>query len=95
MDGSSTTRDSEPVMSWGFRCFKIDDELKHDLFFSSGGIMCSDEESPLYLGAEKSNSFTAELQANVMARLWLLQSGVDEHIQVVFCLTTSLLRMLS
>ena len=94
LDGSSTTHDSEPVMSWGFCCFKIDDELNHDLFFSSGGIMCSDEESHLYFGAERHNSFTAELQANVMARLWLLQSGVAENIKTVFYMTTSLLLML-
>lgn len=46
--------------------------------------MCSDVESPLYFGAEKHNSFTAELQANVMARLWLLQSGVSESIKICF-----------
>ena len=56
--------------------------------------MCCDVDSPLYFGAEKSNSFTAELQANVMARLWLLQSGVDQHIKIVFCSTIKLLRML-
>ena len=43
LDGSSATHDSEPVMSWGFCCFRIDSDLNHDLFFSSGGIMCSDE----------------------------------------------------
>jgi hypothetical protein len=84
LDGSSATHDSEPVMSWGFCCFKIDKELNHELFFSSGGIMCSDEDSHLYFGAERHNSFTAELQANVMARLWLLQSGVAESIKIVF-----------
>ena len=46
--------------------------------------MCSDEDSPLYFGADMCNSFTAELQANVMARLWLLQSRVDKHITNVF-----------
>ena len=84
LDGSSDTQDSEPVMSWGFCCFRIDEELNHDLFFSSGGIMCTDVESPVYFGAEQHNSFTAELQANVMARLWLLQSGVSEHIKIEF-----------
>ena len=48
LDGSSNTIDSEPVMSWGFCCFYVDSDLKHDLFFSSGGIMCIDKESPLY-----------------------------------------------
>ena len=57
--------------------------------------MCRDEESPLYLGAEKDNSLTAELQANVMARLWLLQSGLAEHTRVFFCMIARLLRMLS
>ena len=46
LDGSSTTQVSEPVMSWGVCCSKIDEDLNHDLFFSSGGIMCSDEDSP-------------------------------------------------
>ena len=46
--------------------------------------MCIDKESPLYVGADKCNSFTAELQANVMARLWLLQSGIDDQLSVVF-----------
>ena len=69
LDGSSNTIDSEPVMSWGFCCFRIGDELNHDLFFSSGGIMCSDVNSPLFFGADKCSSFTADLQANVMARL--------------------------
>ena len=69
LDGSSNTIDSEPVMSWGFCCFYVDSDLNRDLFFSSGGIMCIDKESPLYFGAETCNSFTAELQANVMARL--------------------------
>jgi len=84
LDGSSATHDSETVMSWGFCCFRIDADLNHDLFFSSGGIMCSDVESPVYFGAEKHNSFTAEPQANAMARLWLLQSGVPAHIKIVF-----------
>ena len=44
--------------------------------------MCIDKESPLYFGAESSNSFTAELQANVMARLWLLQSGISDHLGI-------------
>ena len=44
--------------------------------------MCSDEANPIYFGAELNNSFTADLQTNVMARLWL------------FCLTTRLLPML-
>ena len=93
LDGSSNTNDSEPVMSWGFCCFRIDDEFNHELVFSFGGIMCSDVDSPLYSGAEKRNSFTAELQGNVMARLWLLQSGVEEHIKIVFCMTINLLLM--
>ena len=84
LEGSSTTHDLEPVMSWGFCCFKIDEELNHDLFFSSGGIMCSDVDSHLFFGADFNNSFIAELQANVMARLWLFQFGVDEHIKIVF-----------
>ena len=37
----------------------------------------------MYLGAETCNSFTAELQANVMARLWLLQSGCPDHMNFV------------
>ena len=57
--------------------------------------MRSGEDSPLYFGAEKFNSFTAELQAHVMARLRVLQSGVGEHIKIVFNLTIKLLRMLS
>ena len=69
LDGSSNTIDSEPVMSWGFCCFKVDKDLNHDLFFSFGGIMCTDKESEWYFGAETCNSFTAELQSNVMARL--------------------------
>jgi len=84
LDGSSNTIDSEPVMSWGFCCFKVDIDLNHDLFFSSGGIVCVDKESPLYFGAGTCNSFTAELQANVRARLWLLQSGLAEYTSVVF-----------
>ena len=48
LNGSSTTNDSETFMSWGFCCFKVDKDLNHDLFFSSGGIMCVDKESPLY-----------------------------------------------
>ena len=50
--------------------------------------MCTDVESPVYFGAEQHNSFTAELQANVMARLWLLQSGVGEHIKIEFLYDT-------
>ena len=46
--------------------------------------MCIDKESPLYFGAEKCNSFTAELQANVMARLWLLRSGIPDHLSIIF-----------
>ena len=46
--------------------------------------MCCDCESALYFGVETYNSFTAEMQANVMARLWLLQSGLCEHSVVVF-----------
>ena len=46
--------------------------------------MCVDKENPLYFGAETCNSFTAELQANVMARLWLLQSGISDHIGIIF-----------
>ena len=84
LDGSSSTIDSEPVMSWGFCCFKVDKDLNHDLFFSSGGIMCTDKDSQLYFGAESCNSFTAELQPNVMARLWLLQSGIPEHLSIIF-----------
>ena len=48
LDGSPNTIDSEPVMCWGFCCFKVDIDLNHDLFFSSGGVMCVDKESPLY-----------------------------------------------
>ena len=81
-------------MSWAFCRFEVDQDFKHDLFFSSGGIMCIDEESPLYFVAEESKSFIAELQANVMARLWLLQSGSVEHTRVVFYLTTEQLPML-
>ena len=46
--------------------------------------MCVDKESPLYFGAEACNSFAAELQANVMARPWLLQSGIPNHTSIVF-----------
>jgi hypothetical protein len=46
--------------------------------------MCCDSESPLYFGVETYNSFSAELQANVMARMWLLQSGIEEKSKVVF-----------
>ena len=45
--------------------------------------MCSDEANPIYFGAELNNSFTADLQTNVMARLWSLQSGVPEHTKIV------------
>ena len=84
LDGSSTTIDSEPVMSWGFCCFEVDAELNHDLFFSSGGIMRIDKDSDLCSGAETCTSCTAELQANVMARLWLLQSGIPNHTSIIF-----------
>lgn len=56
--------------------------------------MCSDDDSPFFSGADKCKSFTTELQANVMARLRLLQSGADEHIKIVFCMTIRLLPML-
>ena len=84
LDGSSNTIDSVPVMSWGFCCYKVDKDLNHDLFSSSGGIMCTDKESEWYFGAETCNSFTAELQSNVMARLWLLQSGITEDHSIIF-----------
>ena len=84
LDGSATMCDDEPIMSWGFCCFKVDIDFNHDLFFSSGGVICTDRDSQLYFGAEKHNSFTAELYANVMARMWLLQSGIVEKSNVVF-----------
>ena len=46
--------------------------------------MCIDNESTLYFGAESNNPFTAELQANVMASLWLLKSGISDHLGITF-----------
>ena len=46
LDGSSSNVENGPRMSWGFCCFRVDEELNHDLFFSSGGIIYTDVDSP-------------------------------------------------
>ena len=93
LDGSSSTIDSEPVMSWGFYGFEVDVDLKHDLFFAFGGIMCVDKESPLYFGAESCNS----LAANCRRMLWSA-FGCCKVVSLAisascFCMTISLQRM--
>ena len=46
--------------------------------------MCTDSSSDLFFGAEACNSFTAEVHANVFARLWLLQSNLQDKTDVCF-----------
>ena len=84
LDGSDPHHEGEPIMTWGFCCFFVDSEDNHELFFCSGGIVCTDTGSELYFGAETCNSYTAEVQANVFARLWLLQSSLKDEMNVVF-----------
>ena len=77
VDGSHQLVDSSDVLSWAIAVFHVDTRMVHKCVFSSGGLICVDRDSPLFLGATTFNSFSAEVYANVMARLYILQVGDD------------------
>ena len=48
LDGSSLCNDEGPLMTWGFCCFNVDKDDNHNLIYSSGGIVDTDEASHLF-----------------------------------------------
>jgi hypothetical protein len=74
IDGSSQNVGGDSVMSWSIACFATDNDLNHDLIFVSGGTVPNTPGQFGFIEKLPDDSFSAEAFANLMARLWVLQS---------------------
>jgi len=65
--------DGMHVSTWGVACIAEDATGDQNVVGSVGGRFTLDPDSPLFLGQKKQGSYTSELYAHVMARIYILQ----------------------
>jgi len=74
IDGSFQVVNESPTMSWALAVFEVSFDMVHKCVFSTGGIIDCNSDSDAWLGAASFSSYTAEVYAGVMARMYVLQA---------------------
>ena len=75
------------MATWSLSVFCEYEDGSQSLLGSTGGRVLTDPQSPAFVGVTQLSSFTAEVQAQVLARLYLCQTSMIPHgssVEIIF-----------